>query len=336
MYRTILPIPSTPANTLWTKVVGPAGSQLPNVYVSDIRYDSTDNLLSVATLGRGVFVVRNASQEFDDNDVLRIDGDESNDVLRLRVNPLVSGAVDVFFNNTTILPNLIVDASTLRRIEFAGSGGTDTLEIDVTNGLIVLPGKIEFTGGAGTDSVRITGVAANTLINAGALMLSAAGQRTIVNWKDQSGTEAVVFAANPQSASEALVDQAGLLSPQDAETDLPFLEAIRDGLLHTAKWSGLFSDDGLLGTDLPVVGSSLGRTLSGSPAGPGERFVLPSDGLSAPALPLSDLGQSIVQRILEMAPAALPSKTSASPLRRWTICEPSWTSWMGVTTGRRA
>lgn len=134
----------TTALGTWTEL----GAGLPNAPVWDMDYDPIDDVLVAGTLGRGAWMVENASFAVMEQGILTICGDEDyvnqDDVFRLvrnAANPLI---LDVFVNSA--LPVFSVPLALLEQINVFGVGGNDTLIVDSTNGLINVPGGIRYDG----------------------------------------------------------------------------------------------------------------------------------------------------------------------------------------------
>ena len=132
VYRTFDPSSAPAGANVWTRY----GKNLPNAIVSDLDYDKTDDLLLVATQGRGAWTLDNVGDSILKPGVLKIDGDtdapNQSDVIVLRRNPNNPVMLDVFLNNGP--PVLSVPAAVLSQIVVNGLGGDDTLTLDLANG----------------------------------------------------------------------------------------------------------------------------------------------------------------------------------------------------------
>src|SRR5207302_4825931 len=116
---------------------------LPNVQVSDLHYDSTNDILIVGTYGRGAWVIKNARNVLSTDPVLTIKSEDdvtnpNNDVIlkRDKDNPLL---LNVYLGHdvdadTTSNPVARVPLNAYERINVVGTSHDDTLIIDTTNG----------------------------------------------------------------------------------------------------------------------------------------------------------------------------------------------------------
>jgi hypothetical protein len=142
------------SNPVWTRL----GLGLPNVLVKDIQYSAAADVLVIGTWGRAAWTIPNASAAVRATGVLNINGDTDfageNDTIRLvreAANPFV---LDVFLNNSTILPTFSVSLASLTQINVNGLGGNDTLILDSSNGLINVPNGINYDGGTGFNTLQ--------------------------------------------------------------------------------------------------------------------------------------------------------------------------------------
>jgi hypothetical protein len=134
----------TTALGVWTEL----GAGLPNAPVWDMDYDPIDDVLVAGTLGRGAWLIENASAVVMNPGVLTICGDQDHvnqdDVFRLvrnGSNPLI---LDVYVNSA--VPVFSAPLGAIQQINVFGVGGNDTLIVDSTNGLINVPGGIRYNG----------------------------------------------------------------------------------------------------------------------------------------------------------------------------------------------
>jgi hypothetical protein len=134
----------TTALGVWTEL----GAGLPNAPVWDMDYDPIDDVLVAGTLGRGAWLIENASAVVMNPGVLTICGDQDHvnqdDVFRLvrnDANPLI---LDVYVNSA--VPVFSAPLAAIQQINVFGVGGNDTLIVDSTNGLINVPGGIRYNG----------------------------------------------------------------------------------------------------------------------------------------------------------------------------------------------
>src|SRR5207244_2341428 len=126
--------------------------------VRDLHFDPVDNLLIVATLGRGAWTIPNASAVLTVPAELKIDGDmdrpDQDDNIVLLRNAAKPWMLDVFVNRpTTEAPSFSVRLSTVQRIVVNGLGGNDKLVVDSSNGPIAVSGGIVYDGGASAGDV---------------------------------------------------------------------------------------------------------------------------------------------------------------------------------------
>jgi hypothetical protein len=133
----------------WTEL----GAGLPNAPVWDMDYDPIDDVLVAGTLGRGAWLIENASVVVMNPGVLTICGDQDyvnqDDVFRLvrnEANPLI---LDVYVNSG--VPVFSTPLAAIQQINVFGIGGNDTLIVDSTNGLINVPGGIRYNGDGACD-----------------------------------------------------------------------------------------------------------------------------------------------------------------------------------------
>ncbi|WP_428938046.1 hypothetical protein [Fontivita pretiosa] len=147
-------------NATWFKV----GRGLPNVLVTDVRYDRTD-VLHCGSWGRGAWRIDNflatifgpalrsrpepvkTRAPSDGRGILQISGDEQtnkDDTIRLVLDEANPQVLNVFVNNTTNNPDFVIDASAVHEVQVSGGQGNDTLLIDHANGLVSFPGGITF------------------------------------------------------------------------------------------------------------------------------------------------------------------------------------------------
>jgi uncharacterized repeat protein (TIGR03803 family) len=132
------------------------GGNLPNALVTDIHYDSTDDVLVVGTFGRGAFTIHHIGSQVGQPGVITVNGDDDpthpndNIVLSLDANnPLL---LDVTLNGAAPVQ---VPATAVSQINVNGKTGADTLTVDFRNGVFALPGGIVYDGGGGGDSLVV-------------------------------------------------------------------------------------------------------------------------------------------------------------------------------------
>lgn len=136
----------------WTRF----GKALPTAPAWDLDYSSVDDVLVVGTMGRGAFLLPDASTSETAPVVLDVKGDMDNPnqddnivIIRNANNPML---VDVTVNGSLFGP---YDLASIDRINVQGLGGNDTLTVDSTNGLITVPEGIRFDGDAGFDRLDL-------------------------------------------------------------------------------------------------------------------------------------------------------------------------------------
>src|SRR5262249_281749 len=113
----------SPSGPYWSQY----GTGLPNAVVTDLHYipinrnQGFGDLLLAGTYGRGAWLVPNASQTLATPELLRIVGDQDfngeNDTIRLMADPSNSSLLDVFLNNATAQPDLVVPFAVLQGIQ---------------------------------------------------------------------------------------------------------------------------------------------------------------------------------------------------------------------------
>ncbi len=129
----------TSASAAWTAF----GVGLPNTLSGGMVYNSADDVLVDATVGRGAFEVQNASTTVFTGGELLICGDETspdqNDNFRLVRDSGNNALLDVFINNNTPVPTFQVPLAAVTQINIYGGGGFNTLTVDDSNGVINVP-----------------------------------------------------------------------------------------------------------------------------------------------------------------------------------------------------
>ena len=141
--RTLLD--TTSAGT-WLEV----GGNLPNVRAFDLRYNAADDVLLAGTIGRGAWIADNASLVLQDTPVLTVCGDEDfvnqDDIIRLVRNPGNPALLQVFINNSTLIPDFEAPIGAIAQINVFGVGGNDNLIVESTSGLIDVLLGIRYNG----------------------------------------------------------------------------------------------------------------------------------------------------------------------------------------------
>jgi hypothetical protein len=171
VYRLINP----GSGSVWSEL----GERMPNVVVTDVHYDTTDQLLYVGTFGRSSWKIGKADTVLTTPSLLSITGDtdaaDQDDVIRLvrqARNPLM---LDIFLNNSTSTPNRSVELAALEKIAVNGLGGNDTLIVDQSNGPVQVPLGISYEGGAGTDDLQVAGSPDTTRVDASTVRVGLMG-----------------------------------------------------------------------------------------------------------------------------------------------------------------
>ena len=224
---------ANPPPASWVRL----GTGLPNVAVTDLQFNSTDDVLVAGTLGRGAWSIASATQALFDSRVLRIDTGGTDDEITLRLAP-ANGAtpkmLDVLLGGVSIGS---FELRAIRGITVSTGAGDDTLIVDSTNGEIAVPDDIAFYAGDGNDTLRFTGATAS------GLETSSDGDVAIRQMGHQ-----IVRALRVETF-----------------TDTTFYEDFLAALGHA--WDAIvnfFRDIGnSLTTELPIIGDSLGSALNG-------------------------------------------------------------------------
>lgn len=241
-----------------------AGIGFPNVQVTDLHYDPTDDILVAGTLGRGVWSMSGARSKLTPN-VLVVQGDTKpgspNDVVRLVLDPGNPLLLDVFLNNSGPTPDFSVRLASLAGITVKAGSGDDHLTIDSSNGMISA-GVLSFDGEVGTNTLTFQGAPGDTVLietstgpNSGVVLLSGGGAFESASYMNAGVVEKSLPPPNP-----------GLL------------QRLSDGLLHLVESSSAWAQPEFLGTTLPVLRGSLGRALSGGSITPPSHIVDPAPG----------------------------------------------------------
>jgi hypothetical protein len=124
------------------------GAGLPNILVTDLRYDSLDDILLAGTLGRGAWTVKGASETLALDSVLRIVGHATdNDTVRLVRDQTKPWLLNVFLSESgggiSTVATTTLQLSSISTIEIDGRGGNDTIQIEGQNGPIAVPNAVE-------------------------------------------------------------------------------------------------------------------------------------------------------------------------------------------------
>jgi hypothetical protein len=136
---------------VWTEF----GEGMPNVLVTDLLYNAADNVLIVGTFGRGAWSISNPTANLAVDPVLQINGNANADTVRLVRDQNNPSLLNIFENNNSPTPTRQVQLSLLKRIDVNGQGGTDTLTVDTTNGVIEVSLGIHYDGGTENDTLVV-------------------------------------------------------------------------------------------------------------------------------------------------------------------------------------
>jgi hypothetical protein len=128
--------------------------QIPNVLVTSVHYDPTDDVLIAGTFGRGVWQVSNASATLQVPESISVFGDNDyaneNDNFRISIDPNNATRVLITLNGVEAAdPRL----ASLAGIRIYGQGGNNTLTVDESHGLVPLP--IFYDGGSGSNRLIV-------------------------------------------------------------------------------------------------------------------------------------------------------------------------------------
>src|SRR5262249_29832426 len=140
-----------------------------------------------------------------------------------------------------------IQLSTVQRIDVNGLGNDDNLIVDSSNGVIPVHDGIHYDGGTGTNQLTLMGQG-TTVFSTGPT--AGSGSVVIVG---SDGTQLVHFA---NVADNGLQNSVPLPAADP-------LAAFRAGLEQLTDLSKALDTSTLLGQNLPVLGTSLGRALNG-------------------------------------------------------------------------
>ena len=128
--------------------------------VTDVLYNAADNVLIAGTFGRGAWSISNPTANLDGRS-----GAANQRQRECRHGPAgaairtIPSLLNIFENNNSSTPTRQVQLSLLKRIDVNGQGGTDTLTVDTTNGVIEVPLGIHSDGGTENDTLVVSGPA---------------------------------------------------------------------------------------------------------------------------------------------------------------------------------
>ncbi|MBM3881910.1 MAG: LEPR-XLL domain-containing protein, partial [Verrucomicrobia bacterium] len=235
-------------HTVWTRF----GLGMPNVPVSSLVYEGTDDVLVAGTLGRGAWSISAAKAKVMADQVLRIETGSGNDDVRLRRATSTASQlerIEVLIGGSVVATQPLAH---IREITVHTGAGNDTLTVDSSRRAVAVPDGIEFDGGdSALDTLRFEGLRLTPLLSGPAATprLHYVDGQTVRAWNVETVT--------------------------DAGTLPSFLSSLGTGLPTFSDWSTRLSDP--LSLELPLLGRSLGSSLGGFrftlPPGVGEEFV---------------------------------------------------------------
>ncbi|MCI0537323.1 MAG: MSCRAMM family adhesin SdrC, partial [Verrucomicrobiales bacterium] len=144
---------------IWTRF----GAALPNVLVTDLQFDErdpanpNDDVLVAGTLGRGVWLMRDATDALFADPALRVETGGGNQNVRLRLEVRSAAqppSLEVLIDGDVVARHPLTN---LRKIFVHTGDGNDTLTIDSSNGEVVVPDGVAFDGGADADELDFEG-----------------------------------------------------------------------------------------------------------------------------------------------------------------------------------
>ncbi len=241
VYRTFVPDASVFANLsapapVWTRF----GTHMPNVQVTDLQYDSEDDVLIAGTLGRGAWSMFGALAKLFIDPVLHIDAGGGNDIVRLILADNVAFSppqLRVIVNSVT---TATVPLTAIGQVSIHSGDGNDTLIIDSSFGEIVVPQGIRFDGENGSDTLRFEGVTTTALrdtTDSGA-DVRVLGRQKVVAMHTENFQDGTLFSSLP--------------------------DVLRRTFEQFTNMSRRLDDPGLLAQELPLLGSTLGAALNGA------------------------------------------------------------------------
>ncbi len=244
------------------------GDDLPNVVVSDLVYDPVDDLLIAGTQGRGAWTLSKVTRRMHDGQGLYIDTGAGNDVVRLRM-----GVPSVMPPTLEVLINEVLvgtfDMATISHVVVHTGAGDDKLIIDSSNGELVILGGIYFEGGANTtadpgDRLEFQGSTTSDLETdtEGDFEIRQMGQQKVFNLNVETFKDTTAF-----------------------EDFVAFWKGVWNSITDFFSMIG-----DALTPDLPVVGDSLGRGLSGGDYVGKPPIGFPNGGMPVAGAPLPGNG----------------------------------------------
>ena len=236
------------------------GANLPKVEVTDLHYDRADDILVAGTWGRGAWSIKNFStqrnvfptaggatagdlaagsaipeQTATAGFVIEVQGSPENDELIVRRNQLNPQLLELVSNGQILDVGGPIELVTVTQIVFDGLAGDDRLIVDVSNGVIGLPGSslaagdasVVFRGGSGIDTIELKGGPVTT---------------SATNYSAASKTGTFVLASDDAIGEYHVTDVEMVEQSQLAATTANRLNALGAGLEHLADWSGQLLD----------------------------------------------------------------------------------------------
>ena len=241
------------AGVAWTEF----GGGLPNTLIRDIDFVerdpaeaanphnlSRDDILLVATQGRGAWVTLNPDVYLGQETVIHIVGSGGNDDVRVERRSSNASLLDIFVNSTS--PVYSLPASAVTGILVEGMGGDDTLTMDSNHGPLFFPKNIVFDGGADSNQLILEG-----------------SQSYSLKESTQSGVTTLTLHDVRADQDTTFVYENTILQNNLEETSS--LEIIRDTLARVFRGiSQFFERESGVEGELALIGHSLPRILNGS------------------------------------------------------------------------
>ena len=234
----------------WTEF----GQKLPNVLVTDLRYDATADVLLAATFGRGAWTMTNVRTQVDDPAVVTVTGTAGDDNFYITLNPNNPALLDIYVNDVALSNPTTVPVSPIERIVVNGLAGDDHLTVHFGNGTFNIPNNIHFEGGEGGEDAPTPG---DTLT------------------LDPGGSDATSISLPPvnEAGKPDVFGKGGNLQVSFVNTE-HFDQKVPDvftksvatlghGLQEFSDWSSRLNDQTLFGQEVPLLGQSVGRMLNG-------------------------------------------------------------------------
>ena len=258
-------------NVEWTQF----GANLPTAPITDIRYYHLDpatmpgrrfpvigDVLTVATQGRGAWVLQNADVSLGQQSVLQLSAPAGQPELKVERSAANPAMLNVSVGGKVLFSAPILSFHSVDVVGSSTADNNDLLTIDTTNGPLPLPGGITFTGGPGIDVLTLAGGKVQSIDQqdtAGGHVITVedtrGGATWVVTFKD--------FVETAVGSIEADIITNNLTTPG-------VWERIVDGLrrfVRAIPWVGsLFKSDPAAGArvELAIIGQTLPRVIGGS------------------------------------------------------------------------